>query len=591
MKDEFPISEVSDLPSRFENLFIDTETTGLDKMNDKPFLISLKMNDEARAIKADEISIRWLNDNMPKASVCAFHNAKYDLHMLMNAGLKMSTIERSKIWCTQVAETLINDHRKHYSLNYLCDKRFGVVKSDEALLQWLADHFGGKPERKVQMCRISKAPIKKVAYYAVGDVNLTNMLYDAQIVEIYQQDLVGVMALEMDVLKTLVKLERRGVPINLDLVEKNRVEFMKEHEIMSTTINKIVGFPLNVRSGKQMERAYKILGEIIIYSDKGNPSFNKEILNEKNDKLSKLILKERSLGVMINTFLNKFGEHAYSDGRIRCDFNQTKTDVYGVITGRLSASNPNLMQIPNPKRSGELSSQVRSVFMDSNKIWISADWKQFEFRVFAHYANDPLLIKEFIINPEADYHQLIADLTGLDRDPYAKQLNLGLVFGMGQGLMAKKCGLPYESKTKHGKLFLIAGEKAINIFNKYHNKLPGVRKMLKIAEQRATTRGYIKTIAGRKIRFQNKNSTYKAGGYIFQGSSADLMKMKLVELDQALPGKLILPVHDEFDFLSNKDEIRKDKKIIKEIMEDMPELRVPIRCDIGEGKSWLEASK
>jgi DNA polymerase-1 len=98
---------------------------------------------------------------------------------------------------------------------------------------------------------------------------------------------------------------------------------------------------------------------------------------------------------------------------------------------------------------------------------------------------------------------------------------------------------------------------------------------------------------GRKIRFLNNNHAYKPGGYVFQGSSADFMKQKLVVLDNEFRNtdvELVLPVHDEFDFIVHGD-VNKAKEKIRGIMQDIPELRVPIRCDIGIGKNWWEASK
>lgn len=590
------ISTISKLPKINEdtNLILDTETTGLNKMKDVPFLILVTVGGKSWAVADIQKMIPWLNESMPKAKNCVFHNAKYDIHMLLNAGLKGDTLTNSNIWCSQVAETLLNDQRKSYSLDALCRDRFNIRKKDDEILEWLANEFGGKPTRKAQMNRISQAPIEAVAYYGMGDTEMTEMLFDAQTGEIDMQSLNQVMALEMRVLKSLVRMERRGVPVNMDTVERSLEKFTTLMDGIASKIENMVGFPVNVRSGKQLEEAFQALGRDVIYSDEtGNPSFNKDVLSAMNDDLSKMILEQRSYKTMIDTFLSQFGNHIYSDGRIRCDFNQTKTDEYGVITGRLSASNPNMQQIP--KRDGEKASIVRSVFEapDGYK-WMCADWKQFEFRVFAHYSKDPSLIAEFHRNPDADYHQIVADLTGLARNPYAKQLNLGLVFGMGQGLMAKHCNLPYTSEMKRGKLYMKAGPEAKAIFEKYHTALPNVRKMLRLAESTAIQRGYIKTISGRRIRFYGKNFSYKAGGYIFQGTSADMMKRKLVELDEAFNKtgiELMLSVHDEFDFLVPEGKIEVAKSVIMEIMENMPELRVPIRCDLGVGENWWEASK
>lgn len=592
-----PINKVSELP-RLEKrpLIIDTETTGLHKINDKPFLIPITIGKESWVFKSDNNIYRWLAENMPKAEYCVFHNAKFDLHMLLNGGIKQSVIDRSKIWCTMVYETLINDQHHSYALSNICKDRFKIAKKDDELLQWLADKFGGKPERKVQMKNVSKAPLEMVAYYAVGDTEMTGKLFEAQKLDVEHQELDRVSKLEMDVLHALLDMERRGVPININKVEESLVKFVKMEAEIGERITTLSGFDINVRSGKQLEKAFKGLGIDIKYNkDTGNPVFDKEALGGMDDELSRSILEKRSYGTMINTFLSRFKDHVYDDQRIRPDYNQTKTDEYGVLTGRLSVSMPNLTQIPNPKRSGEKAAEVRAVFeAPKNMKWISADWKQAEFRMFAHYANDPLIIEEYKIDPEKDYHQLVADLTGLDRNTTAKSLNLGLVFSMGQGLMAKKCGLPFSQKVENGRVYLVAGKQAKDLFEKYHRKLPGVRKMLKAAEKTAATRGYVKTLSGRRIRFHDKNLCYKAGGLIFQGSTADVMKSKLVEFNNVFKNtdtELILVIHDEFAVLSKNCNIKKDMKIIKEIMEDVPGLRIPFRTDIQAAENWYEASK
>jgi len=496
-----------------------------------------------------------------------------------------------------VTETLINDQHHSYSLDSICEYRFGKKKKKNKLLEWIRTNVPEvkkNPFTKKAMGFISLAPDELVHEYLTGDIELTDDLFHEQVNDISNQELYEVHGLESNVLKVLTKLERRGVPVNLKRVERSKKKFEIEREILQKKIKDLAGFDINTRSGKQLEKAFKHLKYPIRYNKKtGNPMFSKEEMQKLDNPLSRLILDERSYGTLVNTFLARLPEHAYDDGRVRCNFHQTKNDEYGALTGRLSSSDPNLMQIPNPKRSGEKSAEVRACFCAPDGYrWVSADWEQFEFRVFAHYSKDPKLIHEFELNPDADYHQVVSDLTGVARDPYAKQLNLGLIFGMGMGLMAKKCDLPYSVKTENGKERYIAGAKAKQLFEKYHTVLPTVRKMLKNAENIAKRRGYVKTIYGRRIRFHNPDFAYKAGGLVFQGTSADLMKVKLIELDEYFEGtgtELLLPVHDEFDFIT-ADSVRKVKLEIAEILEYFPQLRIPIKSDIGVGKDWMKAS-
>jgi len=258
----------------------------------------------------------------------------------------------------------------------------------------------------------------------------------------------------------------------------------------------------------------------------------------------------------------------------------------------LSASAPNLQQIPNPKRKNrEIAELVRSLFeAPPGTCWVSSDWEQFEFRIFGHYVGDENLLKAFKDDPALDYHQVVADLTGIARNPFAKQLNLGLVFGMGEGKMAKELGLPY--KVRDGAMY--AGKEAKAIFNQYHRNLPKVRSLLKRAEMKAQRTGYVRTVCGRQLHFPQGKGAHKAGGLLFQGSAADLMKLKLCELNDYYrnsPVELILPVHDEFNLLAPESMAEKVKAHVVKVMQDVPQLKIPILADAGIGKNWFGASE
>jgi len=228
-----------------------------------------------------------------------------------------------------------------------------------------------------------------------------------------------------------------------------------------------------------------------------------------------------------------------------------------------------------PKRQGEAFKVMRSLYhAPEGMAWLCGDWSQFEFRVFAHYSQDPKLYKAYRDNPDIDYHQLVADMAGIDRRT-AKTINLGLSFGMGENRLAKELGLDKED--------------AQELFKKYHEKFPKIKEFLKVASSIGAKRGYVKTLLGRRIRFPDKRKAYKAGALIFQGSAADLMKKKIIELNNALEG-LVLIVHDEFNFIVNDYEKEKQIKLFKELMEDVPELNVPVRASINSGRNWWEAS-
>jgi DNA polymerase-1 len=210
-------------------------------------------------------------------------------------------------------------------------------------------------------------------------------------------------------------------------------------------------------------------------------------------------------------------------------------------------------------------------------------------------------------NPDADFHQMVSDMTGLPRSPTvgikgnAKQINLGLVFGMGEGKLAQEMGLPYTTETdKSGREWTRAGDEAKEVFRKYHEAVPGVKDLLSLASTRAKSRGHVRTILGRRIRFPGGQYTHKAGGLIFQGSAADALKVKLVEVHEALRGteaRLILNVHDEFDVsapVGSRDTIGTQvQRVIRHFDGEGTPIKfdVPIMSDLGIGPNWWEASK
>ena len=583
------------LPEQVGALVLDTETTGLDKMRDTPFLLSGMADGKPFWARIDKKVIRWLSDVMLKADVVAFHNAKYDLHMLSNVGLSEATIRASNIHCTQVGQFLVNDNEPSYHLDDLGTKYFKMPKEGDELWRWLADHFGSKPDRVHQIARISKAPIELVAKYAARDVEITARLLDMQLAEYDKQDLWRIADLEREVTKVLVFMERRGVPFNAPGVRPARAALAR---LMTKTEKAFVdelGWMPNVRSSRDLEKMFKQLSLVYETTEAGNGSFAKEALEGVDHPLVSGILRLRTLRVLNETFLDRLESWVYPDGRIRCDFNQTKTQDYGVRTGRLSASNPNLQQIPSPKRKEELAEFIRGLFAaEVGQSWSCCDWSQMDFRVFAHYTQSPKLIGALQANAKADYHQMVAGLTGLARNPFAKQLNLGLVFGMGEGLMAKKCKLPYRVETSNGRESIYAGSEAKEVFGRYHEALPEVRPLLNRAAATARSRGYVKTVYGQRMRFPNPKFCYKAAGYVFQGTAANLMKKKLVDLDREFNGtdvELLVPVHDEFNFVAPKEIMKSTNKRIVEIMQDVPELNVPVYAEMGTGKNWYEASK
>lgn len=602
--------------SKYDVVALDTETTGLQFWKDRAYALVYATPDG----KADCLDLRkpevlaWARREIPKIRCVVGHNLKFDAHFLRELGI---SIMGSAMRDTMVAAALIDEHLPSYSLDFVGKKYVGVGKATETY-QRLSVMFGGKATREAQMMNLVKAPWEVVREYAIPDATTTLKLWQWQEKEIYAQELGLVWDIEMRLLNVLVDVERRGVRVDVEAAEKAVREISDIVRREQKVLNDLAGFEVNPNPSKTIAQLFKpekdeggrwklIDGTYADTTEGGAPSINADVLRRMQHPAAAMILKLRQLTKTRDTFLlgHILGHH--QDGIIHANFNQTKSDNdLGTGTGRLSCNAPALQQIH--KRNKEVAQIVRAVFVpDEEQEWHCHDWAQMDFRVFAHYVQNPKIFKMYRDNPDSDFHQMVSDMTGLPRSPTAgirgnaKQINLGLIFGMGEGKLAQEMGLPYTTETdKTGREWMRAGDEAKDVFRKYHEAVPGVKDLLSLASTRAKSRGFVRTALGRRIRFPGGQFTHKAGGLIFQGSAADALKVKLVEVHEALQGteaRLMLNVHDEFDVsapVGSRDTIgTRVQKVIRQFDGEGTPIKfdVPIMSDLGIGPNWWEASK
>jgi len=546
-----------------KHLILDTETTGLHYMKDKAFLCGLKPSGwSPYYVDISSDGIERISNEIKKADILVGHNLKFDLHMLVQAGIPWYLMKDKMFYDTMIAEAILDEHRTSYSLDSLGKEYFDLPKID--IVNQINESLGLKLSKSKAMGHLEKMPRKWVGEYCLRDVEITESIYKIQRENIKN---FSVFSLEMKVLPHLVEIERRGVPVN----EQGLVEAKQNYENKIKKLQRKL--KVNVSSPLEMRDKFQELGiPLVINPETGNPTFSKLALKDNPHPFIQDVLRLRGYRKLKEGFLSRMQEHIVN-GNLYTNFHQTRGDEYGTISGRLSSSGPNMQQVP--KRQGEAFKVMRSLYhAPEGMTWLCGDWSQFEFRIFAHYSEDNKLWQAYQDDPDIDYHQLVADMAGIDRRT-AKTINLGLSFGMGENRLAKELGL---DKADAQELFL-----------KYHPKFPKIKEFLKVASSIGAKRGYVKTLLGRRIRFPDKRKAYKAGALIFQGSAADLMKKKIIELNNALEG-LVLIVHDEFNFIVNDYEKEKQIKLFKELMEDVPELNVPVRASINSGRNWWEAS-
>jgi DNA polymerase I-like protein with 3'-5' exonuclease and polymerase domains len=605
--------------SKFPVKALDTETTGLYWYRDKVFGIALTGYDPKEQIIMSQYwdirdnprIITALNREFQKCDFLCNHNMKFDALMCKPAGI---ILPDDRLQCTSVRAALINEHEFSFSLDALAEKYLGMNKDNEIYAK-LAELFGGKDTRNVQINNLHRAPVELVGKYATVDTELAAMLWVWQEAEIEKQGLQRVWDLERRVLPVLLDMERRGVRVDVAKTERALDESRKMATAAQRELDKVAGKPLNVNSSPQIRAIFGAYadeqgnwktesGAPLEVTDSGNPSFDADalrLLETRGDPIAAKILALRK-ATKAQSFLKDHILGHEVNGRVYPNYNQTRGDNdLGTGTGRFSINDPALQQIP--ARDIEIASVVRACFIpDDGCDWACSDWEQFEFRWFAHYTKDKRIEKLFADNPSTDFHQLVSDLTGIPRKPRyagdanAKQINLGMVFGMGDGRLAAEMGMPY-TVNKRG--YLEAGPETLEVVGKYHAEIPGVKLLQSDASSIARSRGYVQTAMGRHLRFPGGKYVHKAAGLVFQGTSADCMKLKMVQMhdvSKATGFDMLLSVHDELDFSVPKGMRKEVEPLIRKTMEDFNEgseivCRIPIRSSIEFADNWWDASK
>jgi len=512
----------------------------------------------------------WLNSFLcRKDLIVVGANIKYDLEFLALAGVHVEGL----CYDVQIAEPLLDEMAFSYSLGTLATKYLGVGKDEEYLYKHLATQFGGKPDRASQAGNIWRASGATVARYAKGDALQPLQIMRAQEKELVAQDLMEVFLLETQIIPILLRMKLRGVRVDLPKAHSSII--MMEQKILEANVL-LEG--CNINASASVAQLFDKHGLVYPRTEKTNaPSFTKDTLKLIDHPLARALEETRAWTKLKDTFVQNYIINGHINGRIHGSFHQLKSDDSGTVSGRLSSSDPNLQNIPT--KGGGV---VREIFVpEEGEDWASVDFSQIEYRFLAHYAmgkGADDLRESYINDPAIDFHNKVAELTGVERK-YAKTLNFGLLYGMGKEKLAR--GLK------------MTNEEAEEIFQTYHSRAPFIKTTSSAASQKARVRGYIYTTLKRRRRFPNGASTHKALNALLQGSAADMMKVAMVEVAksgvESVLGPALVTVHDELDFSVPKSKIGTEAILeVKRIMENCMKLAVPVRCDLEIGPNWGE---
>jgi len=549
--------------------------------------------DEPAPPLSPQAVLSWLDEVLSRPVPIVGANLLYDLEVLRAEGVRTPVGPLLDIQC---AEPLLDENARSYSLDTLALKYLGQGKETSLLYQWCADSFGGNPTGE-QRKNIWRSPSSLVGPYAEADALLPLRILNAQRPLLEQENLTDLLRLECDLIPLLLDMRFRGVRVDVQKAEGVARWLRKQASVAQERLDGV-----DVWSADSIARVFDKAGITYLRTTAGNPSFTKQWLEACDHPLAQSILSVRTYEKAANPFVESYILGAVHSGRVHCQFHPLRSDDYGTVSGRLSSSNPNLQNIPS--RDPTLGPLLRSLFIpEEGQMWRRADYSQIEYRLLVNDAvgksprakeNAEAMRRRYQQDPTTDYHAATVDMvreeTAVELGRRAaKNLNFGLVYGMGKDKTTRSLG--------------VSPDLGLRLYDAYFVAMPAVKDTYRSAQRLAERRGYIKTILGRRRRFalaeggtkygEQREGTHKALNARLQGSAADVMKKAMVDCHKAgvfaETGVPHLTVHDELDWSDpqTKESAEAFREAERIMVECIP-LRVPLMVDVSVGANWGE---
>lgn len=499
------------------------------------------------------------------------HNLKGDAHWLQKWGVKIKS--DNLVSDTMLQSYVISSTKESHHLKDLAKEH---LKMEWPTYKQMVHPIQEKPGKKVTL---DKQDVETVADYCGSDAVATWRLhqYFNKVMTPTQKRIYN--TIELPLMQLLYEMETTGISLDTERLQWLDLEYREKIEAILEKINKYTQKGINLNSPKQLLTFFKDNLKINI----PNTVYN-TIKSLKNCKFANLLLAYRRLNKLHSTYIHPFLE---MNGKVHCDFNQVTHDngdqnFVGISTGRLSCRKPNLQNIP---AHGEDGKEIRKLFIpEKGRTLIVADYSQVEYRLLAHFSQEPRLLEAF--RNGKDVHTETALALGVDRS-VGKTLNFAAIYGAGSKKIAATAG--------------ISEEKAKKFLEEYWKVLPKVKDWINKVKYEASAKRGIYTLSRRFIPLQKIRSSdmYErfhweraAVNYIIQGSAAEIIKMAMLECNKQ-GYKPLLTVHDELLFEFNHSQLHDygltELNNIKNIMESIIKLNVPLTIDIHCGQNWLDA--
>ena len=397
---------------------------------------------------------------------------------------------------------------------------------------------------------------------------------------------------EMPLIGALAEMEWHGMRIDRDLLKKLSETYTLRLNAISREIHELAGMEFNLNSPKQISDVlFQKLG--LPKSKKTKTGLSTDV--DALDKLAALhpivpkLLEYREVQKLLSTYIDAFPALVLPEsGRLHSSFNQTIA-----ATGRLSSTNPNLQNIPIRTDAGR---KIREAFIaPKHGVIIAADYSQIELRMLAHVSKDKFLIQAFLdcqdihTQTASAIYGVFPELVTPEMRRSAKTINFGLIYGMGPINLSRQLAISFTE--------------AQAFIDSYFKQFPSIEAYMKSSVEQARAAGFSETLLGRRRYLPDLNSDNRqireaaertALNTPIQGSAADIIKMAMVKIHEALPrefpeAKMILQVHDELVFEAPLDKADDVKKLVTSMMENAYTLDVPLKVDAGIGENWSQA--
>ena len=573
----------------------DTETTSLDYMNAEIVGVSFSIKEnEAYYIPVahdypgapKQLDRDHVLKSLKPLLECNEHkkvgqNLKYDKEVLANYAINLQGIA----FDTMLESYVLNSTGTRHDM-------------DSLALKYLAHttiNFEDIAGKGVKQLSFNQIDIDVAGPYAAEDADITLQLHNMIWPSIEKDEKLKFIFenIELPLLDVLVGIERTGVKINSDLLQKQSHKLASRILKLEEEAYQIADAKFNLASPKQLQAIFfEQLGlPVIKKTPKGQPSTAEEVLRDLalEYELPKVILEHRSLSKLKSTYTDRLPEDVNQNtGRVHTSYHQA---VAG--TGRLSSSTPNLQNIPIRTEEGRL---IRQAFIvPKGYQLISADYSQVELRIMAHLSKDEGLLDAFAKG--LDVHKATAaqvfsvsiENVTTEQRRKSKAINFGLIYGMSAFGLAKQIGVERQAAQAY--------------MDSYFEQYPGVLKYMETTRSQAHEKGFVETLFGRRLHLpeinsknvmRQKASERAAINAPMQGTAADIIKIAMVNVQNWLKSskndaRIIMQVHDELVIEAKSSEVDVVRNKVCELMSSAAELDIPLVVDAGVGYNWDEA--